>query len=751
MKRLFVLILLLAFFAIAEDVHDFSNLDAVRIPDGTAALPGLILQSEGESDPEGEQEGLYRSAEGEEGVGFTVNGVSVGKMLSTGWNGNSIGALSFPAGSDAAPSIYPTGDTNTGIYSAGTDTVNITTGGTLRLSLSTTLFSNTLPYSFPLGAAGTPSLYPGADSNTGIYSAGADTLNLTTGGTLRLSLTTTELTNTLPYVMPLGAAATPSIYPVGDSNTGLYSAGADELNLTTGGTLRLSLSTTALTSTLPILGPNGSAAAPTFGFSGDAGNGMYLSSGDTVDMVTAGALRTRFDANGQLNMGDFFAYPGNDGTAAVPQFAFGGPGAYYAGLFCNSSGNVGISRNGTELWQYAAATDTRATSAAEYAQTWTNYYAGAGHNTLTLRSTRGTSASPDYLDDNDVVGSLKFEGMDGTGTWGNGAEIRAQAIQDHASGKTGTELIFLATEKDSDTQTQVATMGMYRLLPGVLDLDLSVIDTRGVAPLSLSADWVFGYAGDIDAHLTGVSVVKWSTGHAGVMLDADGYIGFGNGATNAGADGSWRIGDNGAEGVSFEQKYDVEGEGEAWETVAHFDADTLVLDDTVWNDANVGALVLKTGGTLPGTVEWLDNDGDATGIYTLGFAVNEEGSGVIEIPHDYKEGTDITFHVHWGTNNAPSGTDYVQWQLTYTVAHVGDTLLDATTIAKEAAVDTQYQALRSDFTAITGTNFDIGDQFLFTIKRIAAVGDAFAGEALVHTIGIHYEADTIGSRTITTK
>jgi hypothetical protein len=185
--------------------------------------------------------------------------------------------------------------------------------------------------------------------------------------------------------------------------------------------------------------------------------------------------------------------------------------------------------------------------------------------------------------------------------------------------------------------------------------------------------------------------------------------------------------------------------------IAHVDTATLVLDDTVWKDANVGALLLKTGGTLPGTVEWLDNDGDATGIYTLGFAVNEEGSGAIEIPHDYKEGTDITFHVHWGTNNAPTGTDYVQWQLTYTVAVEGDTLADSVAITKETAIDTQYETMRSDFTAITGTAFNIGDQFVFTIKRIAAVGDAFAGEVLVHSLGFHYEVDTIGSRTITTK
>ena len=519
--------MLVACFAIA-DIHDFSNLDAVRIPDGTAALPGLILQSEGESDPEGEQEGLYRSAEGEEGVGVTVNGVSIGKILSTGWNGAVVGTDSFPAGSAAAPSIYPTGDTNTGIYSSGADTINITTGGTLRLSLSTSLFTNTLPYSFPLGAAGTPSLYPGTDSNTGIYSAGADTLNFTTGGTLRLSLTTTELTNTLPYVMPLGAAATPSIYPTGDDNTGLYSAGADILNMTTGGTLRLSLSTSALTSTLPIYAPDGAATTPSITFASDTDLGLYRVSANTMGVYV--------------------------GTGA---------GMYFNSIYLQS------------LLQHIFAV--------------------------------GSVATP----------SITFAG---------------------------------------DTNT-----GIYS---------------------------------------AGEDTINITTG--GVLI-------------------------------------------------AHVDTATIVLDDTVWQDASIGALTLETGGTLPGVVEWLDNDGDATGIYTRGFAVDDQGSGVITIPHDYKEGTDITPYICWGTINAPSGTDYVQWQMTYTVAQEGTTLADSVAITKETAVDTQYETMRSNFTAITGTAFNIGDQFVFTIKRIAAVGDAFAGEALAHSIGFAYEVDTIGSRTISTK
>ena len=63
----------------------------------------------------------------------------------------------------------------------------------------------------------------------------------------------------------------------------------------------------------------------------------------------------------------------------------------------------------------------------------------------------------------------------------------------------------------------------------------------------------------------------------------------------------------------------------------------------------------------------------------------------------------------------------------------------------------RLQKLRTDFAAITGTNFKIGDQLMFTLTRVASTGDAYAGEALIATAGIHYEVDTVGSRNIIEK
>ena len=173
---------------------------------------------------------------------------------------------------------------------------------------------------------------------------------------------------------------------------------------------------------------------------------------------------------------------------------------------------------------------------------------------------------------------------------------------------------------------------------------------------------------------------------------------------------------------------------------------------TVWNDINIGAGTLSgPPGKQPGIDNFVDEVGADTGIATYALAVGEGLSGALEIPHSYKEGSDIYFHIHWQGIAAPTGTDYVKFEITYTVGQFETTLNAVTAITVETAFDTQYEIKRSDFAAITGTNFDMENQFLFTIERIAAAGDAYAGEALIGTVGVHFEEDTVGSRTIATK
>ncbi len=107
----------------------------------------------------------------------------------------------------------------------------------------------------------------------------------------------------------LNAAADPTYSFTGDTNTGIYSSGADTLNISTGGTERVRVNSSG-----QILGVAGSAAAPTFSFIGDPDTGIYgTGSGDTRFSAN-GTLRTIHDGNGK--------WLGVDGAATAPTWSF---------------------------------------------------------------------------------------------------------------------------------------------------------------------------------------------------------------------------------------------------------------------------------------------------------------------------------------------------------------------------------------------------------------------------------------------
>lgn len=195
---------------------------------------------------------------------------------------------------------------------------------------------------------------------------------------------------------------------------------------------------------------------------------------------------------------------------------------------------------------------------------------------------------------------------------------------------------------------------------------------------------------------------------------------------------------------------------EAWNDKVYVKGNTylwhLELQQPVWNDINVGSFSLSAPiGLQPDIELFVDELGGATNISTYALAPTEYLSGSFELLHDYKEGTDLYFHVHWQGKAAPTGTDNVQWQLEYVIARHETTLNPITTITIETPFDTQYEFKRSDFALIAGAGFVIGDQFLFRLSRIAASVDEYAGDALLATVGIHYQIDTIGSSTLENK
>ena len=106
---------------------------------------------------------------------------------------------------------------------------------------------------FADGTAGDPVISFIGDQDSGIYQRVSSELNFSTANTERLRITTAAILPQFPVRVPTTNSATAPTYSFdGDENTGIYRSAADTLAMTTGGTLRWSMTTALITSTLPI-------------------------------------------------------------------------------------------------------------------------------------------------------------------------------------------------------------------------------------------------------------------------------------------------------------------------------------------------------------------------------------------------------------------------------------------------------------------------------------------------------------------
>jgi len=174
-----------------------------------------------------------------------------------------------------------------------------------------------------------------------------------------------------------------------------------------------------------------------------------------------------------------------------------------------------------------------------------------------------------------------------------------------------------------------------------------------------------------------------------------------------------------------------------------FKAGTAIFTDTVWEDIFIPLSITKPGGTAP---TWAAFHGNLK-QYT--FAINDYVEGSFEVPHSYKEGSDLNVHVHIVTNGAEASTE-ARYSFEYWIADMNEasTATATLTSADKALTNADGHHEYVDIGDITGTGFKIGAIICFLFKRVALVGGTNpAADPFVVSLGVHYEQDTVGSRT----
>lgn len=189
---------------------------------------------------------------------------------------------------------------------------------------------------------------------------------------------------------------------------------------------------------------------------------------------------------------------------------------------------------------------------------------------------------------------------------------------------------------------------------------------------------------------------------------------------------------------------------------SEFEQDTGVLraegDARLYKDSFISAYSLSSVGQTAPSVRSLFGSGNIKG---LGFSGNpaavNELSGTIEMQHDWAEGTDIVFHLHWMPEDTGAGD--IKWFLDYSIQDVNGVFSAPTTVSLVvAAGGVAWKHKLSSYSSISLANAKIGSIMCFRVYRNGGdVADTYAGYAILMQAGIHYLCDTNGSRAITTK
>ncbi len=249
-------------------------------PTGTSAAPAYAFSSNAAV-------GMYLDTTE---LGFCPPGAGTWRLKIADQTITSSIVFNGPNGTDATPTFSFYLDPDTGMHRSAADNLAFTTGGGRRATMNSSSITSTVVFLGPNGTAATPAFSFAGDQDTGMHVSAANTLSFDAGGTIRMNVSGVSVTAAVPFYATDGSVTAVAYAFATDPNTGLYRIGADNVGVAAGGVLRWNANTAAITSTLPRLGQDGAVGAPAYSFSGDTNTGLYRIGADNVGIATAGTL-----------------------------------------------------------------------------------------------------------------------------------------------------------------------------------------------------------------------------------------------------------------------------------------------------------------------------------------------------------------------------------------------------------------------------------------------------------------------------
>jgi len=182
------------------------------------------------------------------------------------------------------------------------------------------------------------------------------------------------------------------------------------------------------------------------------------------------------------------------------------------------------------------------------------------------------------------------------------------------------------------------------------------------------------------------------------------------------------------------------------------DAAAVNLDPVVWDDLVIPTARVKLGGANPASEQAY------RGGLVAAFSTSSDNYMyfTFQLPHRYKEGTDLEFHIHWTipVSGAGGGTaENVQWIFTSSASSPGigpafetfpvETTHPALTVDVRSIAAHSHMA--TGIATIGGSGFKISECIICSLHRNVGVANDYASEAYLVSLDIHYQVDPVGS------
>lgn len=181
----------------------------------------------------------------------------------------------------------------------------------------------------------------------------------------------------------------------------------------------------------------------------------------------------------------------------------------------------------------------------------------------------------------------------------------------------------------------------------------------------------------------------------------------------------------------------------------------LYGDATQWDDLRFPVTATTRQGTKdPDFTRFKDNGSGSQGVFAYLFDKNteEELYFIAQMPHTWKQGSNIEAHVHWyPTVNGSAGTD-VSWGMEYIWSNIGEVFGNTTIIYGDINYLSETLVADKHYLTELGTIDATGKTFssilvcrVFRDATSAGGTDDYDADAGLLEIDFHYQIDSLGS------